>query len=101
MTSSTDPQRTPGYRGALPIREDRLARPWIIAVATIFVLIFVLAFAGVPSALLPDPTPVPTPVSTPAPSADPSASADASADASASVDPSASVEPSTSASSSP
>lgn len=61
--TSTDPNRPAGYRGTLPAREDRLARPWLIAVAAIFVLIFVLAFLGVPSRFIPDPTPVPLPTS--------------------------------------
>jgi hypothetical protein len=54
-----------GYRGTLPPREDRLARPWLLVVAGIFVLIFVLSFLGVPSRLIPDPTPVPVPTTPP------------------------------------
>jgi hypothetical protein len=96
--STTDPKREPGYRGSLPPREDGLARPWILAVLGIFVLVIILSVAGVPSRFIPDPTPLPTPSSTPVPSesasAEPSASADASAEASASV----SVEPSASGS---
>jgi hypothetical protein len=86
--TSTDPKRTgagagtggAGYRGTLPPREDRLARPWLLLIAAIFVLIFVLSFLGVPSRLIPDPTPVPLPTNPPAftdpgsPSASPSAS---------------------------
>lgn len=53
--------RPAGYRGALPEREDRLARPWVITVIAIFVLIVVLAFAGIPSRLTAEPTPVPLP----------------------------------------
>ena len=98
MTTSTDPKREPGYRGSLPPREDGLARPWILAVLGIFVLIVVLSIAGVPSRFIPDPTPLPTPSSTPVPSAsasaEPSESADASAGSSASAAPSASAEPS-------
>jgi cytoskeletal protein RodZ len=98
MTSTTDPTREPGYRGALPPREDRLARPWILIVIGIFVLIIVLSIFAVPSRFITEPTPLPLPSSTPAssesagPSA--SASASASAEASASADASASVEPS-------
>ena len=67
--------RPAGYRGALPERVDRLARPWVIAVIAIFVLMLVLALAGIPSRLTPDPTPVPLPsVNAPTGSAAPSAS---------------------------
>jgi hypothetical protein len=54
-----------GYRGTLPPRGDHLARPWLLVVAGIFVLIFVLAFLGIPSRLIPDPTPVPVPTTPP------------------------------------
>ena len=58
----TDQQRSStGYRGALPPRDDRLARPWVLIVIGLFVLMFVLAFLGFPSALTPDPTPLPLP----------------------------------------
>ena len=87
MTSTNAPQREPGYRGSLPPREDRLARPWLFAVIGIFILIFVLSFLAIPSRFIPEPTPVPVP-SVPAPSA--SASASPSAAPSASVSPSAS-----------
>ncbi|HET7686942.1 MAG TPA: hypothetical protein VFM19_11090 [Candidatus Limnocylindria bacterium] len=64
-----------GYRGALPEREDRLARPWVITVIAIFVLIVILAFAGIPSRLTAEPSPVPLPsVNAPSGSAAPSAS---------------------------
>ena len=57
MTSQTprpEPGRNePGYRGALPTREDRLARTWVLTVIAIFVLIFVLAVARHPVALHP------------------------------------------------
>lgn len=88
--TTTEPQRDrpPGYRGALPPREDRLARPWILVVFAIFVLVFVLSFLGVPSRFIPEATPVPLP-SVPAPSASASVSASASASASASVEASA------------
>jgi hypothetical protein len=86
--TKTDPARAPGYRGSLPTREDRLARPWVLTVIGIFVLILVLSVLGIPSRLIPDPTPIPLP-STPA-----SGSPEASASASASAEPSASLEPS-------
>lgn len=94
MTSNNAPQREPGYRGSLPPREDRLARPWILAVIGIFVLIFVLSFLAIPSRFIPEPTPVPVP-SVPAPSASVSASAapSASADASVSASPATSASP--------
>jgi hypothetical protein len=97
-TSTTDPKREPGYRGSLPPREDGLARPWILVVLGIFVLIVILSLAGVPSRFIPEPTPLPTPSSTPVPSesasAEPSESADASAEPSDPAEASASVEPS-------
>ncbi|MDQ6682190.1 MAG: hypothetical protein M3Y88_02835 [Chloroflexota bacterium] len=64
----TQQRRDPGYRGALPPRRDRLARPWVVTVIALFVLIFVLAFAGIPSRLIPQQTPAPIP-SIPIPSA--------------------------------
>jgi len=90
--TKTDPTRAPGYRGSLPTREDRLARPWILTVIGIFVLILVLSVLGIPSRLIPDPTPIPLPSTSaqPSESAEPSASASASA----STEPSASAEPS-------
>ena len=97
-TPTTEPTREPGYRGSLPPQQDRLAKPWLMTVAGIFVLIIVLSIAGIPSAFIPDPTPVPTPVTTPAPSVEPSASASEAASAEASPSPDASaaesVEPS-------
>lgn len=87
--TTNDPARSPGYRGALPPREDRLARPWILLVLAAFVLILVLSVLGVPSRFIPEPTPVPLP-SVPAPSA--SAEPSTSASASASASPSASEE---------
>ena len=92
--TTTDPKREPGYRGALPPRDDLLARPWILIVLGLFILIIVLSVAGIPSRLIPEPTPIPipslSPVSSESPSAEPSASASASAEASGS----ASAEPS-------
>jgi len=98
MTSQTprpDPARNePGYRGALPTREDRLARNWILTVIAIFVLIFVLAVLGIPSRFIPEPAPVPLP-STPATSSvEPSASGSASGSPSASASASESASPS-------
>jgi hypothetical protein len=61
-------RRSGGYRGTLPAREDRLARTWLIIIGIILVSIFVLAFIGVPSRLIPDPTPVPVPTIAPTPS---------------------------------
>jgi hypothetical protein len=93
----TDQRRTSsGYRGALPPRNDRLARPWVAIVIAIFLLIMVLAIAGLPSRLIPDPTPTPRPSIVVLPSAD--SSADPSADSSASAEASAapSAEPSAS-----
>lgn len=103
-TPTVDPKREPGYRGSLPPRQDRLAKPWLMIVAGIFVLIILLSVAGIPSRFIPDPTPVPTPVATPTPSAAPSASAsgeespsaEASLEASAEASPDGSVEPSAS-----
>ena len=100
MTTTTDPKREPGYRGSLPPREDRLARPWILVVLGIFVLIIVLSVAGIPSRFIPEPTPVPLPSLAPisSESATPSGSIDvspsASASASASASPSAEPSPS-------
>ena len=53
----TDQQRPSGYRGALPTRNDELARPWIMLVIGIFVLMFVLAYLGFPSNILSSPSP--------------------------------------------
>ena len=98
-TPTTEPTREPGYRGSLPPRQERRAKPWLMIVAGIFVLIMLLSVAGVPSRFIPDPTPIPTPISTPIPSAEasegaseeasPSAEASAEASASESVEPSA------------
>lgn len=71
----TEPKRPAGYRGALPPREDRLARPWLIIVIGFFVLIMVLSMLGIPSRLIPEPTPIPLPTlpasGSPAPAASP------------------------------
>ena len=78
----------PGYRGALPTREDRLARPWIVTVAGIFMLIFALAFLGVPSRFFPEPADVPPPTLPASGSIAPSASVAPSASPSAEASPS-------------
>ena len=76
QTPRTDPNRPePGYRGALPTREDRLARPWMLTVIGIFVLVLVLSVLGVPSRLFPEPTPIPLPSLPPSGSIEPAASA--------------------------
>ena len=97
-----DPKREPGYRGSLPTRHDRLARPWMFIIAGIFVLIMVLSVLAIPSRFIPDPTPVPLP-SVPAVSSsvEPSASASASASASGSESGSPSASASESAEPSP
>jgi hypothetical protein len=99
--TSTEPKREPGYRGALPTRTDRLARPWLFIVAGIFVLVFVLSALQVPSRFIPDPTPSPTPSASASASPEASASASASAEASGSAEASASASTSASASPSP
>jgi hypothetical protein len=86
-----DPKREPGYRGSLPTRHDRLARPWMFIIAGIFVLIMVLSILAIPSRFIPDPTPVPLPSAPASSSVEPSASASASSSASASAAPSASA----------
>jgi hypothetical protein len=54
-------QRPSGYRGALPPRNDTIARPWVLAVIATFVLMFVLSFLGFPASLFPDPSGSPNP----------------------------------------
>jgi hypothetical protein len=96
-----DEAPAPGYRGALPPRNDSLAKPWILLVVAIFVLIFVLAFAKVPSRIFPEPTAtlVPSPSAAPSGSgtASGSGSPSSSGSPSASATPSASHTPSVSA----
>jgi hypothetical protein len=86
----------PGYRGALPPREDALARPWVLIVLGIFVLMLALSFANVPSTLFPSPTPSPLPSISAAPGASGSAggSPTASTPASVAASPSAVASPS-------
>lgn len=75
----------PGYRGALPPRADTLARPWVITVLVIFILIIVLAVFNVPSTLLPESSPTPIPAISVEPSASGSAAPSTSASAAAST----------------
>ena len=97
---TNEPKRDVGYRGALPTRQDRLARPWILTVAGIFLLVIVLSIAGIPSRFIPEPTIAPLPSvpaasdsPEPTDSPSPSPSASASASGSASASPSASPTP--------
>jgi hypothetical protein len=101
MTSGSDPQKPTGYRGALPERSDTLAKPWILGVIGIFVLILVLSALEVPSRFIPDPTPVPTPSVVPSESASAEPSGEESADPSADASAEGSSEPSADASSRP
>jgi hypothetical protein len=54
-------ERPAGYRGALPTRNDALAKPWIITVIVLFLLIFVLAALGFPSKVFPRASAAPRP----------------------------------------
>ena len=96
-----DEAPVPGYRGALPPRTDSLGRPWVLLVLIIFVLIFALAIANVPSRIFPEPSATPVPSSSAAPSgsggASGSGSPSAAASASGAASPSASSIPSGSA----
>jgi hypothetical protein len=99
--------RQPGYRGSLTLRDDRLGGPWVIAVLAIFVLVFALSFAGLPSRLFPAPSASPIPSealpssSLPAQSGSPGASEtpapSASGGAAASGSPAATATPATTA----
>ncbi len=73
--TTNEPKREPGYRGALPIRDDRLARPWVLTVIGIFVLVVILSIAGVPSRFIPEPTAPALPSIPATPSAEPTESA--------------------------
>jgi hypothetical protein len=104
MTGSTDPQKPSGYRGALPERNDTLAKPWILAIVGIFVLIIVLSALEVPSRFIPDPTPAPLPSLAPSESPSESPSSEPSEEPSAgdSTEPSAAAsDPSASPSAAP
>jgi hypothetical protein len=81
-----------GYRGALPPRNDWLARGWVAVAILIFISLFVLASLNVPTIFLPEATPLPTPVVSPAPSgsAEPSGSGEPSGSAERSESPEAS-----------
>ena len=93
--TKTDPARAPGYRGSLPTRQDRLAKPWILTVIGAFVLVLALSLLGIPSRFIPDPTPIPLPSTGASQSAEPSASGSAGESPASSESPS--VEPSPSA----
>ena len=100
MTTSQSPnpessRSEPGYRGSLPSRDDRLAGPWILAILAIFVLVIVLAIAGIPSRFIADPTAPPPPTLPPASGsvqASPSGFAEASPSGSVEASPSGSAE---------
>jgi hypothetical protein len=78
----------PGYRGALPPRNDWLARGWVLVVIGIFFLIFILAALNVPTVLLPAPTPSAAPSATAAPSGSGSAAPSSTAAPAGSPSPS-------------
>jgi hypothetical protein len=92
---SDAPSSEGGYRGALPPRNDWLARGWVLVVIAIFLSMFVLDVLGIPSSLLPEPTPsvAPAPSGSTEPSALPSGSGSASPEASGSVSESPSPTP--------
>jgi cytoskeletal protein RodZ len=95
---TNEPKRDVGYRGALPTRQDRLAKPWILTVVAIFLLVIVLSIAGIPSRFIPEPTVEPLPSipaasATPEPTESPSPSASPSGSASGSESPSPSASP--------
>jgi hypothetical protein len=85
----------PGYRGSLPTRDDRLARPWIIIVFAIFVAILLLSALEIPSRFEPEPTPLPIPSDSavPVPSIPEPEPSGSGAPASESASPSATPEP--------
>jgi len=93
MSDVRPPDGGAGYRGALPPRNDWLARGWVLAVIAIFIGMFVLAALNVPSVLFPEPTPIPVPSVAPSGSGSP--------DGSASPEPSGTAEPSGSPEASP
>ena len=89
MTTNEPRRDQPGYRGALPTRNDRLARPWIIIVFAIFVAVILLSLFQVPSRFEPEPTPLPIPSipGTPSPSPTESPSPSGSPEGSPSASP--------------
>ena len=82
----------PGYRGALPPKNDWLARGWVLVVIAIFFGIFILAALNVPTVLFPEPTPSAVPSVSAAPSGSPAESG--SPAATSSVAPTGSPSPS-------
>ena len=83
MTTDKSPETAPGYRGALPPRNDWLARGWVLVVIAIFFGIFILAALNVPTVLLPPPTPSALPSATAGQSGSPAASGTAAPSATA------------------
>ncbi len=71
MTTDKSPETAPGYRGALPPKNDWLARGWVLVVIAIFFGIFILAALNVPTVLFPEPTPSAVPSVSAAPSGSP------------------------------
>ena len=98
----TNRQQEPGYRGALPPRNDRMAAPWVVAVVAVFLLMIVLSFLGLPSAFVPaaSATPLPSVAASESASASPAESGSAGASASPSAASSAGSSASSSATSS-
>lgn len=92
MTANA-PNREPGYRGALPPRNDTLARPWILIVAAALLLMFVLSALSIPSRFVVQPSPSPTAVPTAPATATPSAPATATPTAAATATPAPSGSP--------
>ena len=89
MTNQTPGE--PGYRGALPTRNDTIGRTWVLVVIGIFILIIVLSILGIPSRFIPEATPIPLPSVPASSSVEPSASGSASASPSESAEASPSV----------
>jgi hypothetical protein len=91
MTTNEPRRDQPGYRGALPTRNDRLARRWIIIVFAIFVAVILLSLFEVPSRFEPEPTPLPIPsipvTPSPSPTESPSPSPSGSPEGSPTASP--------------